>query len=217
MSAGTRARKGRPQPRRERHREAVDLAASAPSAERKGAAIMMRSSPSKADLGFGPIVSSAHLAAGAMPALSELEFGLILLGHAFERWMVRCAAATGVRDQSPLDVLILHTVNHRRRPKRLADICLVLGVEDTHLVTYSVKKLEGLGMVVSGRSGKEKTVTITKAGEAACRKYGEIREALLVKPVKGAGVDEIRLSEIAATMRALSGDYDQAARAAASL
>src|SRR5262245_5232906 len=41
----------------------------------------------------GPIVSSAHLAAGAMPALSELEFGLILLGHAFNRWMVRCAAA----------------------------------------------------------------------------------------------------------------------------
>ena len=37
----------------------------------------------------GPIVSSAHLAAGAMPTLSELEFGVILLGHAFERWMVR--------------------------------------------------------------------------------------------------------------------------------
>ncbi len=40
---------------------------------------------------LGPIVSSAHLAAGAMPSLSELEFGLILLGHAFERWMVGSA------------------------------------------------------------------------------------------------------------------------------
>ena len=37
---------------------------------------------------FGPIVSSAHLADSALPALSELEFGLILSGHAFERWMV---------------------------------------------------------------------------------------------------------------------------------
>jgi len=166
---------------------------------------------------LGPIVSSAHLAAGAMPALSELEFGLILLGHAFNRWMVRCAAAAGVADLSSLDVLVLHTVNHRSRAKRLADICLVLNVEDTHLVTYSVKKLEALKLVASGRSGKEKTVAITATGEQVCRRYGEIREALLVKPVKGAGVDERRLSEIAATMRALSGDYDQAARAAASL
>lgn len=56
---------------------------------------VVRSSFSRAASAFGPIVSSAHLAAGAMPALSELEFGLILLGHAFNRWMVRCAAAAG--------------------------------------------------------------------------------------------------------------------------
>ncbi|MFY0022575.1 hypothetical protein ABTQ05_21850, partial [Acinetobacter baumannii] len=29
---------------------------------------------------LGPIVSSAHLASGAIPALSEFEFGLILVG-----------------------------------------------------------------------------------------------------------------------------------------
>ena len=152
-----------------------------------------------------------------MPALSELEFGLILLGHAFDRWMVRCAAAAGIADLSALDVLVLHTVNHRGRPKRLADICLVLNVEDTHLVTYAVKKLQGLALIASDRRGKEKMVTITAKGEAVCRKYREIREALLVKPVRGTGADERKLSEIAGTMRALSGHYDQAARAAASL
>lgn len=166
---------------------------------------------------LGPIVSSAHLASGLMPSLSELEFGLILLGHAFDRWMVRCAAASGVADVSPLDVLVLHTVNHRGRGKRLADICLVLNIEDTHLVTYAVKKLQAHALVASGRHGKEKTVTITGKGEALCRKYREIREALLVKPVRGTGVDERKLSELAGTMRALSGHYDQAARAAASL
>lgn len=166
---------------------------------------------------IGPIVSSAHLADGMMPALSELEFGLILLGHAFGRWMVRCAAAAGVPDLSALDVLVLHTVNHRGRPKRLADICLVLNVEDTHLVTYAVKKLQAHGLVASGRQGKEKTVAITAKGEAACGKYRDIREMLLVNPVKGTGADEDKLSEIAGLMRALSGHYDQAARAAASL
>jgi predicted MarR family transcription regulator len=166
---------------------------------------------------LGPIVSSAHLAVGLMPSLSELEFGLILLGHAFNRWMVRCAAAAGAGDLSALEVLVLHTVNHRGRAKRLADICLVLNVEDTHLVTYAVKKLQAQGLVASGRHGKEKTIATTAKGEGLCRRYREIREALLVKPVRGAGVDERALPELAGTMRALSGHYDQAARSAASL
>jgi predicted MarR family transcription regulator len=171
----------------------------------------------QADVKLGPIVSSAHLASGAMPSLSELEFGLILLGHAFERWMVHCMAAAGVPDLSPLDVLVLHTIAHRGRAKRVADICLVLNIEDTHLVTYALKKLDGLKLLVAGKRGNEKTVTLTAKGESVIQKYRKIREALLVEPVKGTGTDERRLSEIAGLMRALSGHYDQAARAAASL
>ena len=166
---------------------------------------------------LGPVVSSAHLASGASPALSEFEFGLILVSHAFHRWMVRAMAAAGFSDLSPLDVLVLHTVNHRGKAKKLADVCLVLNIEDTHLVTYALKKLERLRLVRSGRMGKEKSVAITPAGEAACLRYRAIREALLVKAVKSMGVGESEISEVAAQMRALSGHYDQAARSAASL
>jgi predicted MarR family transcription regulator len=171
----------------------------------------------QAEAKLGPIVSSAHLATGAMPSLSELEFGLILLGHAFDRWMVHCMAAAGVPDLSSLDVLVLHTIAHRGRAKRVADICLVLNIEDTHLVTYALKKLEGLKLLVSGKRGSEKTVALTAKGESVVQRYRKIREALLVEPVKGTGTDERRVSEIAGLMRALSGHYDQAARAAASL
>jgi len=170
-----------------------------------------------ADRAAAPIVSSAHLAAGALPSLSELEFGLILLGHAFDRWMVRCMAAAGVPDLSPLDVLVVHTIAHRGKAKRIADICLVLSIEDTHLVTYSVKKLEGHGLVASTRSGNEKAVSLTRKGEEVIRTYTRLREQLLVAPVKSAGSDPERLSQVAALMRAMSGHYDQAARAAASL
>ena len=152
-----------------------------------------------------------------MPALSELEFGLILLSHAFGRWMVRCAAAAGVPDLSALDVLVLHTVNHRARPKRLADICLVLNVEDTHLVTYAVKKLQTHGLVAPAGRARRKRSRSPPRARRPCRTYRDIREMLLVNPVKGTGADEGRLSEIAGLMRALSGHYDQAARAAASL
>ena len=138
---------------------------------------------------LGPIVSSGHLAAGALPALSEFEFALSMTVHAFQRWMIRCMAAAGVPDLSPLDVLVLHNVNHRSKPKRLADICLVLNIEDTHLVNYSLKKLERLKLLKGGRKGKEKTVEVTPAGEEACRRYAQIREQLLVKSVRASGVD----------------------------
>lgn len=175
------------------------------------------SSPSDTQSFLGPIVSSGHLASGALAALSEVEFGMIMTVHAFNRWMVRCMAAAGMPDLSPLDVLVMHNVNHRGKAKRLADVCLVLNIEDTHVVSYSLKKLEKLKLIKAGRLGKEKTVQVTAAGEALCARYREVREVLLVTSVIGTGVDAGRLSGIAAQLRALSGQYDQAARAAASL
>lgn len=173
--------------------------------------------PSLGPPDLGPIVSSGHLASGALPALSEFEFGIIMLNHAFGRWMVRCMTAAGVPDLSPFDVLVLHNVNHRAKPKRLADICLVLNVEDTHVVNYSLKKLEKLKLVKGGRAGKEKIVAVTEAGRQACERYKAVREALLVPSVLKSGVDAKALSAFAAELRSLSGHYDQAARAAASL
>lgn len=166
---------------------------------------------------IGPIVSSSHLAAGALPGLSEVEFGLSLAVHAFHRWMVRCMAAAGVPDLSPIEVLVLHSVRHRQRPKKLADLCLVLGIEDTHVITYAVKKLVAAGLVTSARSGKEKLVAATKAGVDACDRYHKVRDRLLVRPVQSTGLPDPALSELGALLRALSGHYDQAARAATSL
>ena len=169
-----------------------------------------------------PIVSSAHLVSEASAELSELEFGLIIAGHAFNRWVVRCMAAAGVEDLGTLDVLVLHSVNHRGRDKKLADICLVLNVEDSHLVTYALKKLTRLGLVERRRHGKEIFFSTTKAGQGACTRYREQREACLIKAFGAfAGGQEAALNpqigEAADLLRALSGLYDQAARAAASL
>lgn len=166
---------------------------------------------------FGPIVSSGHLASGALPALSEMEFGMIMLSHAFNRWMVRGMAAAGIPDLSPLDVLVVHNVNHRNKGKTLADICLVLNIEDTHTVAYALKKLERLKLVESGRRGKEKLVLITPRGREVCERYGRIREELLVKSVLSTEVSGETLSGIAARIRALSGHYDQASRSAAAM
>ena len=169
------------------------------------------------DLGIGPVVSASHLAAGAMPELSEIEFALNISTNAFQRWIVRGTSATGIEGLTAMDVLVLHSINHRGRTKSLADLCLVLNIEDTYLVNYAIKKLKNVGLINVGRRGKEKTVSINTKGEEACASYHKIREALLVKSVLALGLDPDEVSKAATLLRALSGHYEQAARSAASL
>lgn len=164
----------------------------------------------------GPIVSAAHLADGNMPALSEMEFALVVAGNAFQRWIARCTAAAGGEGLSSMEVQILHAVNHRERDKSQADLCMMFNIEDTHVVAYALKKLQAVGLVAPGRRGKEKTARITKAGAELCLRYRDLREKLLVESIQSMGLDEARISEIAALMRVMSGQYDQASRAAAS-
>ena len=166
---------------------------------------------------IGPIVSSAHLAEGGSPGLSEVEYGMILASHAFSRWMVRCMAAAGLPGLSATEILILHSVRHRGRETKLADICLVLDIEDTHVATYAIRKLEAAGLVTTGKAAKEKTIKITNKGADACTRYAQIRERLFVASTTNARPAEDTLSEIAAVLRFLSGAYDQAARAATTL
>ena len=112
------------------------------------------------------IVSSEHLVSDKCPELSELEFGMIIASHAFGRWMIRCMSAAGVKDMTETEILVLHHVNHRGREKKLADICFVLNIEDTHVVSYAVKKLANLGLVSGERRGKEVFWSSTTEGEA---------------------------------------------------
>ncbi|TSE25825.1 Winged helix DNA-binding domain protein [Tepidimonas sediminis] len=161
-----------------------------------------------------PIVSSAHLVSEKSPELSEFEFGLIIAAHAFNRWLIRCMGAAGVKDMTPTDVLVLHHINHRRTPKRLADIAFVLNIEDAHVVSYSVRKLQGMGLVAGTKRGKEVFYATTDAGHALCLRYRAVREACLMPGFSGEPEENRRLAEVARTLRQLSGRYDQAARAA---
>ncbi|ALD90749.1 putative transcription regulator, contains HTH domain (MarR family) [Cupriavidus gilardii CR3] len=163
------------------------------------------------------IVSSAHLVSSRSPELSEFEFGLNTAYNAYSRWVVRCMGAAGVRDLTFLDVLVLHHVNHRGRAKRLADICFVLNVEDTHLVTYSLKKLQGMGLVAGVRVGKEATYSTTAAGTEACARYREIREQCLTSNMTPGSAENAEIGELARLLRVLTGLYEQAARSATSL
>ena len=134
------------------------------------------------------IVSSRHLATTGGWQLSEFEFGLIVAYNGFSRWVNRCMAASGYPALGTL--------------------------EDAHTVNYAIKKLVKQGLVSGEKSGKEMLYSTTEEGVDLCNKYCDTREQCLIESLNADG-DELR--EIAATLRTLSGVYDQAARAASSL
>jgi predicted MarR family transcription regulator len=73
------------------------------------------------------------------------------------------------------------------------------------------------GLVDGEKKGKEMFYSTTEQGADLCDRYREIREQCLLESVKRVeGMDE-ELSDIAQTLRSLSGMYDQASRAASSL
>ncbi len=164
-----------------------------------------------------PIVSSAHLISEKSAELSELEYGLIIANNAFQRWTLRCMSASGMPDLNPTDILVLHNVNHRGRPKKVADICFNLNIEDTHTATYALRKLSKLNLIENRKQGKENFFSTTKKGEKLCLCYKEIREDCLVNALDALGAGNKEIGDLAMVLRSLSGLYDQAARAAASL
>jgi predicted MarR family transcription regulator len=92
-----------------------------------------------------------------------------------------------------------------------------MNVEDTHLINYALKKLLNLGVVVGSKNGKEVTYASTELGRGHVQRYREIREACLINALKADDGLNRDIGELARLLRVLSGMYDQAARAAASL
>ena len=163
------------------------------------------------------IVSSRHLAEGAGWEVSEFEYGLILVHNAFSRWMQRCMAAAGMPELSALEILVLHNTNHRDREKRLSDIGFLLNIEDSHTINYALRKLRKLALVSSVKRGKEMFYQTSESGRTLCEQYRKIREQCLLEGIPGTGISGEEFSSLATSLRALSGQYDQASRAASSL
>ncbi|MGB7243360.1 MAG: winged helix DNA-binding protein [Sulfitobacter sp.] len=163
------------------------------------------------------IVSSRHLADGEGWEASEVEFGMIIAYNAFSRWMTRCMSAAGNTDLTALEIMVLHNTNHRGRDKRLSDICFLLSIEDTHTVNYALRKLLKMDLLTSEKRGKEVFYRTSPAGEELCAAYRDVRGQCLLDGLSRLDMTGEEMRDIAASLRALSGHYDQASRAAASL
>ena len=69
------------------------------------------------------IVSSSHVVSKKAVELSEVEYGLIVASNAFGMWIVKAMSAALAEmersaDLGVLDILCLHSVNHRGCAKK---------------------------------------------------------------------------------------------------
>lgn len=161
------------------------------------------------------LVAASELVVEGNESSSEFEFGLMVTWNAFSRWVSRGMAAAGGAELSLVESILLTHVCHRGREKKLADICFTLNITDTHVVSYGLRKLVSLELIDAKKVGKEVFYSATKKGEELVLRYKEIRQACLIPSLDGEIGD--RLSKGAEVLRQMSGNYDQAARSAASL
>lgn len=144
--------------------------------------------------------------------LSEFEFALIILMFGFQRWVVHCMEAARYRGLGALDILVLHAVNHRARGRRLSEICMVLNVDDTHLVAYALKKLVASGLVKVNARGRERHYESTATGDEACMEYRRVRETILIPALSWLSGERNVVRDAGAFMRTMTAIYDQAGR-----
>jgi len=144
--------------------------------------------------------------------LSEFEYALIILMFGFQRWVANCMGAANVHGLNALDTLVLHTVNHRARGKRLAEICMVLNIDDTHLVTYALKKLAAADLVLVTPHGRERHFETTARGEKACLDYRVVRENFLIPSLSWISGRDDTVTDTGGFLRMMTALYDQAGR-----
>lgn len=146
----------------------------------------------------------------------DLEFLLTVTNNAFQRWAVRCMASSGEAGLAPLEVMVLHAVNRRAQHGTTSDLALLLNLDDSHLISYALKKLEARELVKSQKRSKEKTISVTARGASVCEAYIETREQCLMQMLRLSDFDQEDFKHLERTLRLLAGSFDHAARAAIS-
>jgi predicted MarR family transcription regulator len=147
--------------------------------------------------------------------LSELELTLTVLWNCVRRWMSQRSNSSVIGGLSDLDVFLLHLLVYRNKQLRAIDLAFALSIDDMHLVSYSLKKLARLGVISSAKLGKEAFYEATAKGKEHYFDFLNDRKKYLEPAMKFISRD-VDLETLSATLRALSGVYEQAARAAAS-
>lgn len=149
-----------------------------------------------------------------MAAITRFELVLQVLANSFDQWVKRCGAKSDLAAFSATEIFILHRIGRSETPRRISDLCFALKIEDTHIVTYAVKKLLKAGLVTSSRSGKDTYFHVTPEGEARITSYAANKRANLGEALAMFNEQDLDLAALEGKLQVLAAVYEQAARRA---
>lgn len=151
-------------------------------------------------------------------ALSAFEWSLWRISAAFLRWQSECSSDLAGSSISGLETAVLHTIRYKQKPKGLAEICRLLGRDDTANVQYAIKKLQGLCLIerVEGRSRKDTLYVPTQKGNQLTQDYRAVRQNLLVSMVQKIDRSDNNLQSATEMLELLTSFYETATRRVAS-
>lgn len=149
--------------------------------------------------------------------LTELEFAIIRVSAAFERWQSDCLACCHGQSFSGADTAVLHVIRMHDRTKSISEIGRLLKRDDQSNLQYGIRKLLKAGLIEKANDGTSKkgvTYQVSKLGREVTDKYADFREELLVSLARTIS-GERDLQAISKVLNLMSGLYDQASCVAA--
>jgi len=149
--------------------------------------------------------------------LTELEFSILRVASAFERWRCDGMACCFDSTLSGADAAVLHVVRMHDRPKSISEIGRLLNRDDLSNLQYGIRKLVNAGVIEkTGNNDSKKGVTyvVTRLGCEITDQFAEFRRELLISLTQSMSTD-IGLADVARVLNLLSGIYDQASCIAA--
>ena len=115
--------------------------------------------------------------------LTELEFSIIRVSAAFERWQSDCLACCHGQSFSGSDTAVLHVIRMHDRSKSISEIGRLLNRDDQSNLTYGIRKLLKAGLIEKAKGGSSKkgvTYQVSELGLEVTERYAEFRQELLI-------------------------------------
>lgn len=150
---------------------------------------------------------------------TELEFSILRISAAFDRWQKDCLACCVDGGLSGIDNAVLHIIRMHDRPKSISEVARLMNRDDISNLQYSLRKLTKAGLIArAGKGDSKRTATyeVTEEGTRVSDLFAQFRRELLLTltdSIRDLDIDILTASKV---LNITSGLYDHASTVAAS-
>jgi predicted MarR family transcription regulator len=150
---------------------------------------------------------------------TELEFAIMRIGGAFERWQKDCLACCVDGGLSGVDNAVLHIIRMHDRPKSISDVARLMNRDDLSNLQYSLRKLTKAGLIERAGDGNSKRTAayqVTDKGTEVSDLFAQFRRELLLSLTDSIKNLDQDVQTACKVLNLASGLYDHASTVAAS-